>query len=53
MARIHSMLHKGVILLSKLSPHKNGISQLTQTTYMCHCHWFSEVPEAADILQNR
>ena len=49
---------KRALLLSKISPHKNDTSQLTQLTYIATyiiiaIDWFSEIPEAADVLQNR
>ena len=46
------------LLLSEPSPYKNDISQLTykanlHTYIIIAIDWFSEILEAADVLQNR
>ena len=53
MATINTMLQKMALFLSKISPHKNDISQPYRANLIYYCYWFSEVPEAvpfADIL---
>ena len=56
MAPIDTMSQKRAFLLSKISPHKKDISQLTQLTSYIIAISFLEVTEAApfaDVLQNK